>query len=231
MKTAVAYVRVSSDEQADSGLGLEAQRERIAAYCRMKGWNVAAIYEDAGVSASKPLSDRPAGSRLLADLKKAKAVIIVAKLDRAFRSVADATSTIMKLDKKGVSIVSLAEGFDTTDSNPFARAMLQMVAIFAELERNLIRQRTKDALGVKRKRGERISRHAPFGWDFSNEGRLVENKAEQETIAFAKTLRQGQGFSLREIASELDTQGVRSKHGRNWSAMSVKSILDRPTGA
>jgi site-specific DNA recombinase len=227
MKTVIGYIRVSSEQQADSGLGLAAQRERIAAYCQAKGWQLGEVYEDAGVSAAKPLSTRPAGSRLLADLKKGKAVIIIAKLDRAFRSVADATNTIAGLDKRGVAIVSLAEGFDTTDSNPFARAMLQMVSIFAELERNLIRQRTKDALSVKRSRGERISRHAPYGWDFGTDGRLVENPGEQQGIAFARQLRQTQGCTLRQIAEELDTAGVKAKHGGQWSAMSVRSILAR----
>jgi hypothetical protein len=88
MKDAISYIRVSSEEQADSGLGLEAQRQRITAYCTMKGLHLAETFEDPGVSAGKPLASRPAGSKLLAAAKKSKAVVVAAKLDRLFRSVA-----------------------------------------------------------------------------------------------------------------------------------------------
>ena len=69
MEDALSYIRVSSDEQADSGLGLEAQRQRIAAYCQMKGVRLAQGFEDPGISGGKPLASRPAGSQLLAAAK------------------------------------------------------------------------------------------------------------------------------------------------------------------
>ena len=78
MNDAISYIRVSSEEQADSGLGLEAQRQRIAAYCTMKGLHLAEEFEDAGISAGKPLASRPAGSKLLAAAKKGKAVSLAA---------------------------------------------------------------------------------------------------------------------------------------------------------
>src|SRR6476646_8903480 len=102
MRTANGYVRVSSDEQAESGLGLEAQRQRIRAYCEMKGLHLATIYEDAGVSGGKPLATRPAGFRLMAEARKNKPILVVAKFDRLFRSVADAAQTIADFDKKGI---------------------------------------------------------------------------------------------------------------------------------
>src|SRR5262249_38356794 len=126
MKTAVGYIRVSSEEQADSGLGLEAQRQRIADFCRLKGLDLASVFEDAGVSGGKPLSTRPAGARLLADVHKSKAVVIVAKFDRLFRSASDAAVTLGDLHKRGLELVAIAEGFDMT--NPYGRAMAQMPA-------------------------------------------------------------------------------------------------------
>jgi DNA invertase Pin-like site-specific DNA recombinase len=135
--TAISYVRVSSEDQADSGLGLEGQRQHIAAYCALKGLELAETFEDAGVSGGKPLGSRPAGSRLLAEAKKSKSVVIVSKLDRLFRSVADASAVIADFDKKGIELIAIAENFDMT--NPFGRAMAQMCAIFAELERSMIR--------------------------------------------------------------------------------------------
>jgi DNA invertase Pin-like site-specific DNA recombinase len=152
MDVAISYIRVSSEEQADSGLGLEAQRQRIAAYCTMKGLHLAEVYEDPGVSGGKPLASRPAGSKLLAAAKKGKVLVIAAKLDRLFRSVADAATVIADFDKKGIQLVAIAEGFDTT--NPYGRAMAQMASVFAELERAMIRERTRSAMNVKRSRGE-----------------------------------------------------------------------------
>src|SRR5260370_41684355 len=96
--------------------------------------------------------------------------------------------------------------------------MMQIIGVFAELERQLIKQRTKEALAVKRKRGERISRYAPYGWDFSSRlhgsdlHTLVENPAEQEVRAWI--LKQGQcGLSARSIARELNNRGVATKCG------------------
>ena len=86
MEDALSYIRVSSEEQADSGLGLEAQRQRIAAYCAMKGLRLAEVFADPGISGGKPLASRSAGSKLLAVAKKGKAVVVVAKLDRLFHS-------------------------------------------------------------------------------------------------------------------------------------------------
>src|SRR5262245_19101499 len=132
MQDALSYFRVSSEAQADSGLGLEAQRQRIAAYCQMQGRRLAQVFEDPGISGGKPLASRPAGGKLLAAARKGKSLVIVAKLDRLFRSVADAATVIVDFDKKGIQLVALAEGFDTT--NPYGRAMAQMASVFAELE-------------------------------------------------------------------------------------------------
>jgi site-specific DNA recombinase len=224
MKDAIGYVRVSSEEQAESGLGLEAQRQRIVAFCEMKGLRLAEVYEDAGVSGGKPLSSRPAGARLLNAARRGKVVVIVAKLDRMFRSVADAAIVIADFDKKGIELVAIAEGFDMT--NPYGRAMAQMASVFAELERAMIRERTRSAMDVKRWRGERISGHAPFGWDFGPDDRLVENAREQTVIARMRRFRE-EGLSYRGIATRLDDEGILPKRGRRWIHTTVKSILTR----
>jgi len=224
MADALAYTRVSSDDQADSGLGLEAQRQRIADYCRTKGLHLAEVFEDPGVSGGKPLASRPAGSQLLAAAHKTKSLVIVAKLDRLFRSVADAASVIADFDKKGIWPVALSEGFDLR--NPYGRAMAQMASVFAELERALIQERTRSAMDVKRSRGERISGHAPYGWDFGSGGLLLKNRREQRIIARMRQLRT-EGMSFRGIATRLDREGIPPKRGRRWAHTTVKSILLR----
>jgi DNA invertase Pin-like site-specific DNA recombinase len=224
MREAIAYVRVSSEEQADSGLGLEAQRQRVAAYCQMKDLHLSEVFEDPGISGGKPLASRPAGSKLLAAAKRDKSVVVVAKLDRLFRSVADAANVIADFNKKGIELVAIAEGFDTT--NPYGRAMAQMASVFAELERAMIRERTRSAMNVKRSRGERISGHAPFGWDFGFGGQLVENACEQKIIARIRQLH-ADGLSYRGIARHLDCEGILPKRGSRWIHTTVKSILLR----
>jgi DNA invertase Pin-like site-specific DNA recombinase len=223
MKEAIGYVRVSSDEQAESGLGLEAQRQRIVAFCDVKELLLSEIYEDAGISGGKTLASRPAGAKLTNTARRGK-VVVVAKLDRLFRSVSDAANVIAEFDKKGIELIAIAEGFDMT--TPYGRAMAQMASVFAELERAMIRERTRSAMSVKRSRGERISGHAPFGWDFGPDGRLVANDREQRIIAQMRSLRED-GLSYRGIAARLDREGILPKRGRRWFHTTVKSILTR----
>jgi DNA invertase Pin-like site-specific DNA recombinase len=226
MNEALGYIRVSSEEQADSGLGLEAQRQRIAAYCAMKGLRLAEVFEDPGISGGKPLASRRAGSQLLAAANKSRALMIVAKLDRLFRSVADAANVIADFDRKGIQLVAIAESFDMC--SPYGRAMAQMASVFDELERAMIRERTLCAMNVKRSRGERISGHAPYGWDFGSDGRLVENSAEQKGIARMRQLHTD-GSSYRGIATRLEADGILPKRGKRWAHTTVKSILTRKT--
>jgi site-specific DNA recombinase len=184
MRTALGYVRVSTDEQAERGLGLEAQRQRIRAYCEMKGLNLTTIFEDPGLSGGKPLGTRSAGGRLLVEARRTHPVVVVARLDRLFRSVADAAQTIADFDRRGIELVSIAEGFDMT--SPYGRAMAQMASVFAELERAMIRERTKAAMNVKRGRNERMSHQVPYGWDEGAEGILLWNDREQRAIAWMR---------------------------------------------
>jgi DNA invertase Pin-like site-specific DNA recombinase len=104
--------------------------------------------------------------------------------------------------------------------------MAQMASVFAELERAMIRERTRSAMSVKRSRGERISGHAPYGCDFGRNGLLVENAREQKIIARMRRMR-AEGMSFRGIAVRLDSEGIRPKRGKRWIHTTVKSILAR----
>jgi DNA invertase Pin-like site-specific DNA recombinase len=150
--------------------------------------------------------------------------VVVAKPDRLFRSVADAANVIDDFDKKGIQLVAFAESFDMT--SPFGSAMAQMASVFAELERAMIRERTRRAMSVKRSRGERISGHAPCGWDFSRGGLLMENAREQRIIARMRRM-QAERMSYRGIALRLDEERIRPKRGKRWIHTTVKSILVR----
>ena len=108
-------------------------------------------------------------------------------------------------------------------TSPYGRAMAQMASVLAELERAMIRERTRSAMSVKRNRGERISGHAPYGWDFGSGKHLVENAREQRIM---KRM-QAEGIWFRGIAVKLDAEGIRPKRGKRWIHTTVKSILIR----
>lgn len=148
-------MRVSTDEQAASGLGLDTQRAAIKAECARRGLQVVDLVTDAGLSAKN--LQRPALAAALARLDAGEAsALMVSKLDRLTRSVHDATGLMLRADRAGWGLVSLDMAVDTT--TPQGAAMAQVLAVFAELERRLIGQRTRDALAVKRANGVRLGR-------------------------------------------------------------------------
>ncbi len=160
----------------------------------------------------------------MAEARKNKPVLVVAKFDRLFRSVADAAQSIADFDRRGIELVAIAEGFDMT--NPYGRAMAQMASVFAELERAMIRERTKAAMNVKRGRNERMSHCVPYGWDEGEAGALIRNEREQRIIAWMRQLK-GKGKSLRRIAALLNDRGVEPKRAKRWLHSSVLRILAR----
>jgi hypothetical protein len=137
----------------------------------------------------------------------------------------DAAQTIADFDRLGIELVAIAEGFDMT--NPYGRAMAQMASVFAELERAMIRERTRAAMKVKRDRRERISRHAPVGWDFGPSGTLAENRARAGSRG-ADQEPSGAGVSLRKIAGHLNERGYKPKRGKRWLHSTVIRVLSRP---
>ena len=146
----IAYCRVSTEEQAVSGLGLAAQESAIRAECERRGLPLVALHTDAGVS-GKSLA-RPALTAALDALSEGTgSVLMVAKLDRLTRSVHDATGLMLAAEKGGWGLVALDAPVDTT--TPQGAAMAQVLAVFAEMERRLIGERTKAALAESAPKG------------------------------------------------------------------------------
>jgi DNA invertase Pin-like site-specific DNA recombinase len=209
---AIAYVRASTDEQE---ITLAVQAEKIAAYCTMRGLELAEVIQDAGVSGSVALKDRPAGQRIAEALRRHGAVHVVAlKLDRLFRDAADALAQTKAWDKAGGAV-------DT--SSPMGRMMLTMLAGFAEFERALIAERTAAALAHKRARGEYTGGRAPYGHRLEA-GELVQDTGEQAVIAAARRLKAA-GLSLRTIAAELHRAGMVARNGHVFTATQVQRMV------
>lgn len=203
----LAYVRVSTDEQKTSGAGLDAQRKAILDECERRGWQVVEVIEDAGYSA-KDL--RRPGVRTALDLLRAgdADALVVAKLDRLSRSMLDFAGIMAAAQKQGWGLIALDCAVDTT--TPAGEAMAHVLASFAQFERRLISQRTKDALAIKKAQGVRLGR--PRSLSVEVVGRI---SAERE-----------RGITLSAIAAGLTKDGVATAQGgKRWYPSTVAAVL------
>ena len=206
-KRVLAYVRVSTEEQKGSGAGLTAQRAAILAECERRRWHLVDVIEDAGYSA-KDLK-RPGVKLALEGLRSGKAdALVVAKLDRLSRSMLDFTALMATAQKQGWALVALDCAVDTT--TPADEAMANVLATFAQFERRLISQRTKDALAVKRAQGVRLGRPSQLP-------RHVVQRIAYEREA---------GQTLASIADQLNEDGQpTAQGGKRWYASTVQAVL------
>jgi len=216
---AVGYCRVSTTTQAEEGVSLDAQRERIAAWCQAHGHELAAVHTDAGLS-GKRADNRPALQAALTDACRQKAALVVYSLSRLARSVPDAYTIAGRLDKAGASLVLLTESVDTTTAA--GRMFFGMLAVLAAFERDLTAERTASALAHKRDEGQRISGLAPFGYRFDG-GTVIADEGERVVLDRIHKLRK-RGLSLRAIAAALNSEGVPAR-GRKWHLRSVQLAL------
>lgn len=226
---AIGYVRCSTQEQVDSGLGITAQVERIRAYAALKGLDHIDIIIDEGISGGKPLAGRDGGRRLLDAIRQHKAdAVVMLKLDRMFRNATDCLATVETWDKAGVALHVVDLGGNAIDTTSAAgRFMLVILAGAAEMERNLVRERTRAALAVKRANGKRISR-TPYGYDLGPDGAtLVENDAEQAIIRDVLAMR-NRGLSYERIAVALTDRGISTKRGNGrWNKATIRGLVKR----
>ena len=227
---AIGYCRCSTQEQTDSGLGLKAQAERIQAYCVMRKLGLLDIITDAGVSGGKPLASRDGGQRLLAAIRQHKAdAVVMLKLDRMFRNAGDCLTTVERWEKQNVSLHVVDLGGNAIDTTSAAgRFMLVVLAGAAEMERNLVAERTRAAMAIKRANGQRIGA-IPYGYDLADDGvTLTPNESEQSIIAEMKAMR-AKGWTLEAVAEELTERGVPTKTGKSgrWAHQVVAGILRR----
>lgn len=215
----VAYIRVSTDKQADKGVSLEAQEAKVRAYAGLYDLDLVDVIVDAGASA-KTL-ERPCLQKALGMLRKGEAeALLVVKLDRLTRSVRD-LGNLLERDFKRAALLSVSEQIDTRTSA--GRLVLNVLASVAQWEREAIGERTSAALQHKASRGEFIGGDAPFGY-FVREGRLESHEPEQAIIREARALRTS-GLPLRTVAARLDDQGHRSRSGRAFAPVQIARMM------
>jgi site-specific DNA recombinase len=218
----VGYVRVSTDQQNENGVSMQAQIDAIKKYCASNDIQLAGIYGDPAESGDG-VEHRPGAlsALYLADRKRINCIVIT-KIDRLSRNTTQTLAIKAQLDKKKVKLVSIYENIDTTTF--YGKFYFQLLASLAEMERNLISERTKTALAFKRNNGERISRHAPLGSKLHGTA-LVKDEKEMVAALLARQLRQ-QGLSLAKIARELKGRGYVNRAGHQYHSSSVQALVN-----
>ena len=219
----VSYLRVSTDRQGKSGLGLDAQRQSVAAYLNGGEWQLVA--EIVEIETGKD-NDRPQLAKALGRCRLTGATLVVAKIDRLARNARFLLSVVEGSGDGGVVFCDLPN----LPPGPVGKFMLTQMAAVAELEAGLISQRTKAALGAAKARGKVLG-----GWRGGPkvDGRLGAAANHDNADAFAHKLEtilgefQERGLSLRQMAADLTAQGVQTPRDGQWSAAAVRSVLLR----
>lgn len=212
---AAGYLRVSTADQADSGLGLDAQRAAVERAAAAQGLTIAGWYTDAGVSGTTAPDDRPGMAAALETLADAGAgVLIAAKLDRVSRSTVDGLQLAERAQREGWRMVT-ADGFDSGDDSPASRLMFTIQASVSQWERDTIAMRTREALAALKAQGKQLGQ--PTTLPDAVLTRIITELSE--------------GRSLRAIARGLETDGIRTASGReHWHPQQVRTAADSQRG-
>lgn len=217
----VGYIRVSTDAQADN-TSFEEQQKGIESYCNGMGHNLVRVFKEVG--SGKNTEDRPMFNAALEAVKEADGLIAF-KLDRVARNTRDVLKLVedtLKPSNKALVLLDLK--VDT--STPSGLMILTVMAAVAQLERDVIRDRTQTGRKAKAAQGGYAFGAPPYGYK-SVDGNLVEVPEEQEVIGIIRRHHQSHRKSLREIATYLNENGYKTKRGSEWTAQQIKNVLDK----
>jgi site-specific DNA recombinase len=220
MKTAIGYIRVSTEAQATNGISLAQQESAIRSWAERNGYEVE-MHIDAGLSGKN--TKRPALAKALSRACKAKAPLVVYSLSRFSRSVTDCLEMAGKLEKAGADLVSLSESIDTL--SPTGRFTFTILSAVNQLQREIIAEDTREKMGYLRTQNRVISPRIPYGYD--SDGRnLIRNELEWSVLERMAAMR-AEGQTLSGIAATLNSEGIPAKLGGTWLHATVKQCLSR----
>ena len=218
------YVRVSTTSQAEEGYSIEEQIDKLESYCKIKDWTVYKVYTDGGFSGSN--TERPALERLIKDADRKKFdTVLVYKLDRLSRSQKDTLFLIEDVFiKNGIEFLSLQENFDT--STPFGKAMIGLLSVFAQLEREQIKERMQLGKLGRAKAGKSMMwAKTSYGYDYHKEtGTMTINPVQSLAIKFIFESYLS-GRSITKLRDDLNEKFPKEKP---WNYRAVRKILDNP---
>ena len=216
------YIRVSTTEQANEGYSIEGQKDKLTSYCKIRDWDVYDYYIDGGYSGTN--LDRPELKRMLRDITDKKLdTILVYKLDRLSRKQGDIIYLVEDIFiSNNINFVSILENFDT--STPFGRAMIGILAVFAQLERDTIVERTTMGKETRAKSGKYNGGPAPIGYRLEN-GNLIVDDYEALQVKEVFSLYKDHGQN--KTANIMNDKGYKTKYGK-WHGKTVARVIENP---
>jgi DNA invertase Pin-like site-specific DNA recombinase len=218
---AIGYARVSTDGQAEKGVSLAAQQSRIRAMATLQEAELIEVIADAGEIA-KDLK-RPGVERALALVNAGQVdTVIIAKLDRLTRSVRDLADLLELFQRRGVSVVSVAESLDTGSAS--GRLVLNMMVSVSQWEREAIGERTREILEHKKAQMQ-FTGNCPFGFRLCADGKTVEPDPHEQRVRKTITRPRDQERSLRQIAAYLNKERRYTRSGSPWMHCYIARIL------
>lgn len=221
---AIAYLRVSTDKQAEHGLGLDIQAKAIRDWAKAGGHKVVATYRDEGVSGSNGLDTRPGLQEAFRAVEAGEGdALVVYRLDRLARKLGSQITWIEQLESKGRAVVSVTE--PDVGQDEMRTLVRQILGAISEYERAVIVRRMQDGRAAKSAAGG-FAYGSPAYGQRAQDGALVDDQAEQAVIARIRELR-GSGASLRTIAATLTEEGHRPKRAAKWHPESLSKIIAR----
>lgn len=225
MSKAVALLRVSTDRQAASGNGLEAQRSAIHDYCEKEGLELKASFIEEGVSGATPLEKREELLKALAALDRGDTLVVM-KYDRLSRVLLEQLTIERMVSRKGCRIVATSNQAAAGD-DPANQLLRNLLASVAEFERQLIKQRTKESVEARQVLGLAVSK-PPYGFKIGEGKRLEPNPSELEVIGVMKTIRDQPAGRFgdrktpwRAVADHLNTNNLLKRNGKVWTEHNV----------
>ena len=221
------YIRVSTLDQARDGYSLAAQEQALRKWCDSHGYEVYRVYSDGGIS-GKDIGHRPDVTQLLKDAEtEAFSIVLVWALSRFTRSVADLYNSLSLFAAHNIDLVSLTENFCIT--TPMGRAMIGIVGVFAQLEREITAERVRAAMAERASQGKRTTNEV-LGYDLDGTDSLKINDAEAERVRYIFD-RYLEYKNLSAVAELCRLKGYTGKRGRILRASNVRMILSRPVYA
>lgn len=226
----LCYSRVSTIEQADpNGSSLVEQNRKGKAVARLRNAETfdIATYEDAGVSGSALLTDRPAGARMMKDAQKGDC-IIAAKMDRLFRSAIDALQTAEDLKQRGIDLILIDMGIEPVTGNGAGKLFFGILAMLAEFERERILERTADGRKAKLKKSGHCGGPPPYGFDVVGKGKeamLVRNEDEQTALLEIRKV--WHSHTPAAACRAINEAGYRCRSGAEWHIGQLQRVAER----
>ena len=220
---AYGYCRVSTTGQQEEGVSLTHQQDRITAWATANGHELAGMFVETGSGSSA--DNRPELQKVMGQVCKAKGVLVVYSLSRFSRSVKDTLTLAEQLDKANAHLASLSESIDT--SSAVGRMVFRMLSTLNEFEREMLVERTTNALGHMRRQNRRISSTVPFGYELATDKVSLVPVASEQAAIGRMMQRRDAGMSLAAVAASLEAEGVQTKTHGKWYPASVANIINR----